>query len=148
MDVQRVCLIPGFFSKLVYTCSTVVTDGFIRVTEELNARIFPTTIAIEQSSSHAYLVQVLKGESVFISALCTLHSEQLLPAAARSNSRPPSDPKRATYGSKTKLARCTETNNRPELNHPLSKRSLGNAPFLRASFFLAEKGTVWVRVSN
>ena len=41
-----------------------------------------------------------------------------------------------------------ETKNRPELGHPLSKRSLGNAPFLRALFFLAEKGTVWVRVSN
>ena len=128
--------------------STVVADGFIRDTEEVNARIFPTRLAIEQSSSHAYLVQVLKRESVFISALCTLHSEFLPPAAARSNSRPPSVPKKATCGSKTELARCAETKNRPELGHPLSKRSRGNAPFLRALFFLAEKGTVWVRVSN
>ena len=51
---------------------------------------------------------------------------------------------------KTEFARCAETKNEPELGHPLinSKRSLGNAPFLGASFFLAEKGTVWVRVSN
>ena len=55
--------------------STVVADGFIRDTEEVNALIFPTTLAIEQSSSHAYLVQVLKRESVFISVLGTLHSE-------------------------------------------------------------------------
>ena len=67
-------------------------------------RIFPTRIAIEQSSSHAYLVQVLKREIVFKSALCTLHSEHL-PPAAKSNSRPPSVPKRATCSSKTKLAR-------------------------------------------
>ena len=110
-------------------------------------KIFPTRIAIEQSSSHAYLVQVLKREIVFKSALCTLHSEHLLPAA-RSNSRPPSVPKRATCSSKTKLARCAETKTRPELGHPLSKHSLGNAPFLRASFFLAEKRTAWVGGSN
>ena len=55
--------------------SIAVTDVFIRDTEELNARVVPTRIAIEQSSSHAYLVQVLKRESVFISALCTLDSE-------------------------------------------------------------------------
>ena len=55
--------------------STAVTDGFIRDTEEVNARIFPTSIAIEQSSSRVYLVQVLKRESVFMSALCTLHHE-------------------------------------------------------------------------
>ena len=73
---------------------------------------------------------------------------QLPPAAARSNSRPPSVPKRATCGGKTELARCAETKNEPELGHPLSKRSLGNAPFLRASFFLTEKGTVLVQVSN
>ena len=109
--------------------------------------MFSTRIAIEQSSSHAYLMQVLKREIVFISTLCTLHSEHF-PPAARSNSRPPSVPKRATCGSKNKLARCAEAKNRPELGHPLSKRSLGNVPFLRASFFLAEKGTVWVRVSN
>ena len=69
-------------------------------------------------------------------------------SAPEINSRPPSVPNRATCGSKTELARCTETKNQPELGHPLSKRSLGNAPFLRALFFLAEKGTVWVRVSN
>ena len=40
------------------------------------------------------------------------------------------------------------TKNWPELGHPLSKRSLGNAPFLRALFFLAEKVTVWVRVNH
>ena len=45
--------------------SATVTDGFIRDTEEVNARIFPTTIAIEQSSSHAYLVQVIQKEKVF-----------------------------------------------------------------------------------
>ena len=38
--------------------SAAVTDGFIRDTEEVNARISPTRIAIEQSSSHVYLVQV------------------------------------------------------------------------------------------
>ena len=54
--------------------SAAVTDGFIRDTEEVNA-ISPTRIAIEQSSSHVYLVQVLKRESVFMSALCTLHRE-------------------------------------------------------------------------
>ena len=73
--------------------------------------------------------------------LCTVSS-------AIRNSRPPSVPKRATCGSKTELARCAETKNQPELGHPLSKRSLGNAPFLSSLFFLAEKGTVWVRVSN
>ena len=57
-------------------------------------------------------------------------------------------PNRAICGSKTELARCTETKYLPELGHPPSKRSLGNAPFLRALFFLAEKGTVWVLVSN
>ena len=62
-----------FFSKMVY--SAAVTDGFIRDTEEVNARISPTRIAIEQSSSHVYLVWVLKRESVFMSALCTLHRE-------------------------------------------------------------------------
>ena len=55
--------------------SAAITDGFIRDTEEVNARISPTRIAIEQSSSHVYLVQVLKRESVFMSALCTLHRE-------------------------------------------------------------------------
>ena len=93
-------------------------------------------------------MQVLKREIVFISVLCTLHSEHFLPAAARSNSRPHSVAKMATCGSKPELAHCAETKNEPELGHPLSKHSLGNAPFLRASFFLAEKGTVWVRVSN
>ena len=53
--------------------SAAVTDGFIRDTEEVNARISPTRIGIEQSCSHVYLVQVLK--SVFMSALCTLHRE-------------------------------------------------------------------------
>ena len=75
-------------------------------------------------------------------------SSRRLLLAAIINSRPPSVPNRATCGSKTELARCTETKYRPELGHPLSKRSLGNAPFLKALFFLAEKGTVWVRVSN
>ena len=51
--------------------SAAVTDGFIRDTEEVNARISPTRIAIEQSSSHVYLVQV------FMSALCTLHREYM-----------------------------------------------------------------------
>ena len=32
--------------------SAAVTDGFIRDTEEVNARISPTRIDIEQSSSH------------------------------------------------------------------------------------------------
>ena len=54
--------------------SAAVTDGFIRDTEEVNA-VSPTRIAIEQNSSHVYLVQVLKRESVFMSALCTLHRE-------------------------------------------------------------------------
>ena len=39
--------------------SAAVTDGFIRDTEEVNARISLTRIDIEQSSSHVYLVQVL-----------------------------------------------------------------------------------------
>ena len=51
--------------------SAAVTDGFIRDTEVVNERISPTRIAIEQSSSHVYLLQVLKRESVFMSALCT-----------------------------------------------------------------------------
>ena len=55
--------------------SAAVTDCFNRDTEEVNARLSPTRIAIEQSSSHVYLVQVLKRESVFMSALCTLHRE-------------------------------------------------------------------------
>ena len=54
-----------------YNYSAAVTDGFIRDTEEINARISPTRIAIEQSSSHVYLVQV------FMSALCTLHREYM-----------------------------------------------------------------------
>ena len=54
--------VSRFFSKMVY--SAAVTDGFIRDTEEVNARISPTRIAIQQSSSHVYLVQVLKRESV------------------------------------------------------------------------------------
>ena len=60
--------------------STVVTDGFIRDTEEVNARISPTRIAIEQSSSHVYLVQVLK-DKVFSCqhfVLCTVSSCRLL----------------------------------------------------------------------
>ena len=64
--------VSRFFSKMVY--SAAVTDGFIRDTEEVNA-VSPTRIAIEQNSSHVYLVQVLKRESVFMSALCTLHRE-------------------------------------------------------------------------
>ena len=125
--------------------SAAVTDGFIRDTEEVNARISPTRIAIEQSSSHVYLVQVVFSCQHFV--LCTVSSCRLV-LAAIINFRPPSVPNRATCGSKTELARCTETKNRPELGHPLSKHSLGNAPFLRALFFLAEKGMVWVRVSN
>ena len=50
-------LVSRFFSKMVY--SAAITDGFIRDTEEVNARISPTRIAIEQSSSHVYLVQVV-----------------------------------------------------------------------------------------
>ena len=81
-----------------------------------------------------------------------MQSEQLPPAAARSNSRPSC----VLCGSRAELACCVETT----VGHncaqqtgthrylSMSKRSLGNAPFLRASFFLAEKGTVWVRVSN
>ena len=80
------------------------------------------------SSSHVYLVQVLKRE------VSTLY-----PAAVISNSGPPFVPKRATCGSKTELVRCAETKNRPELGQPLSKLSLGNAPFLRALFFPAER---------
>ena len=101
--------------------SSAVTDGFIRDTEEVNARISPTRIVIEQSSSHVYLVQILKRESVFMSALCTLYQSSChLLLAAIINSRPPSVPNRATCGSKTELARCTETKYRPELGHPLS----------------------------
>ena len=65
--------VSRFFSEMVY--SAAVIDGFIRDTEEVNARISPTRIAIEQSSSHVYLVQVLKRESVLMSALCTLQRE-------------------------------------------------------------------------
>ena len=53
--------------------SAAVTHGFIRDTEEVNARISPARIAIEPSSSHVYLVQVLKSVSML--ALCTLHRE-------------------------------------------------------------------------
>ena len=60
--------------------------------------------------------------------LCTVSSCRLL-LAAIINSRPPSVPNRATCGSKTELARCTETKIRPELGHPLSKRSQGTPPF-------------------
>ena len=67
--------------------------------------------------------------------LCTVSSCRLL-LAAIINNRPPSVPNRANCGSKIELARCTETKYRPELGHPLSKCSLGNAPFLRALFFL------------
>ena len=66
-------LLAGSSRRWYY--SAAVTDGFIRDTEEVNARISPTRIAIEQSSSHVYLVQVLKRESVFLSALCSLHCE-------------------------------------------------------------------------
>ena len=38
--------------------SAAVTGGFIRDTEELNAQIFPTRSAVEQSYNHACLVQV------------------------------------------------------------------------------------------
>ena len=48
--------------------SAAVTDGFIRDTEEVIARISPTRIAIEQSSSHVYLEQVLK-EKVHVNNL-------------------------------------------------------------------------------
>ena len=81
--------------------SAAITDGFIRDTEEVNARISPTKISIEQSSSHVYLVQVLKKASLcqhFV--LCTVSSCRLL-LAAIINSRPPSVPNRATCGSKT-----------------------------------------------
>ena len=76
-----------------------------------------------------------------------MQSEQLPPAAARSNSRPSS----VLCGSRAELACCVETTvgqNCAQQTGTHSKRSLGNAHFLRASFFLAEKGTVWVRVSN
>ena len=50
--------------------SAAVTYGFIRDTE-VNARISPTRIAIEQSSSDVYLVQVLKKErSVGVRRIC------------------------------------------------------------------------------
>ena len=59
--------------------SAAVTDGFIRDTEEVNARISPTRIAIEKSSSHVYLVQVLKREfSCQHFVLCTVSSYRLL----------------------------------------------------------------------
>ena len=68
-------LLAGSSRRWYNYYSAAVTDGFIRDTEEVNARISPTRIAIEQSSSHVYLVQVLKRESVLMSALCTLHRE-------------------------------------------------------------------------
>ena len=46
-----------------------VTDGFIRDTEEVYARLSPTRIDIEQSSSHVYLVRVLKRECFHVSTL-------------------------------------------------------------------------------
>ena len=59
--------------------SAAVTDGFIRDTEEVNAWISPTRIAIEKSSSHVYLVQVLKREfSCQHFVLCTVSSYRLL----------------------------------------------------------------------
>ena len=53
VDVRRV-----YYQVLLEDGSSAVTDGFNRDTEELNARIFPTINAVEQSSSHACLVQV------------------------------------------------------------------------------------------
>ena len=58
--------------------SATVTDGFIRDTEEVNARISPTRIAIEQSSSHVYLVQKEKVFSCQHFVLCTVSSFRLL----------------------------------------------------------------------
>ena len=59
--------------------SAAVTDDFIRDTEEVNARISPTRIDIEQSSSHVYLVQVLKRVfSCQHFVLCTVSSCRLL----------------------------------------------------------------------
>ena len=53
MDVQS-----GFFLPGSEDGSAAVTGGFIRETEELNAQIFPTRSAVEQSYNHACLVQV------------------------------------------------------------------------------------------
>ena len=97
---------------------------------------FSSLQTVFRNDMYMHDMTALKRESVFMSALCTLHREWFPPAAAIINSRPPSVPNRATCGSKIELARCTETKNRPELGHPLSKRSLGNAPFLRALFLL------------
>ena len=80
--------------------SAAVTGGFIRETEELNAQIFPTRSAVEQSSSHAC---PCAGKEKGIS-YCTVQSEQLPPAAARSNSRPS-----VLCGSRAELTRCVET---------------------------------------
>ena len=44
--------------------SAAVTDSFIRDTEEVNA-ISPTRIAIEQNSSHVYLVHGIKKRKCF-----------------------------------------------------------------------------------
>ena len=54
--------------------SIAVTGGFFRDTEEVNARIFPTRIAIEQSSSHA---QALKFSYQHF-LLCTVNRCALL----------------------------------------------------------------------
>ena len=59
--------VSRFFSNMVY--SAAVTDGFFRDTEEVNARISPTRIAIEQSSSHVYLVHVFKRKCFHVSTL-------------------------------------------------------------------------------
>ena len=48
-----------FFDQVLFEDdSAAVTGGFIRDAEELNAQIFPTRSAVEQSSSYACLVQV------------------------------------------------------------------------------------------
>ena len=58
--------------------SAAVTDGFIRDTKEVNARIFPTRIAIEQALAMFTLCRYEKRESVFMSAICTVNSCRLL----------------------------------------------------------------------
>ena len=68
----------GRSESLLVGSSAAVTDGFIRDIE-VNARTSPTRIAIEQSSSHVYLVQVLKREfSCQHFILCTVSSFRLL----------------------------------------------------------------------
>ena len=74
VDIRRVR-----YQALLDDGSAIVVDGFMRDTEELNRRVFSTRIAVQQSCSHACLVQVKKRvlfsySCVYVSLLLPLHA--------------------------------------------------------------------------